>query len=117
MRALSLSASHTFPLPSTATPTGLSNCPFSEPLLPQVVRNVPHLDGTQTPSVPGFCRLQSFTKPRQAFRCAACIFRQAVFSAFAPVQALFVSTSARQFLMSCLQSLGQWLGFAAIPIP
>src|SRR5439155_3352 len=111
MRALSESVTNTFPLPSTATPTGNLNCAFPEPLVPQVVRNVPQdeVDGTQTPLVPGFRCLQSFTKPRQAFRCTACIFRQAFFSAFVPVQALFVSTSARQLLMSCLQSLGQWL--------
>ena len=73
------------------------------------------LDGKQVPLMLGFCCLQSFTKLRQVFRCAAFIFRQAFFSAFVPVQSLFFGTSARQFLMSCLQSLRQWLGFAVTP--
>src|SRR5438552_17549500 len=65
----------------------------------------------------GFCCLQSLTKPWQVFRCAAFIPRQAFFSAFVPVQSLFFGTSARQLLISCLQSLGQWLGFVAYTVP
>src|ERR1044071_2539242 len=73
------------------------------------------LDGAQTPLVVGFCRLQSFTKPWQPFRCAACVFRQAFFSGFVPTQDVFVGTNLRQSLMSCLQSLRQWLALAASP--
>src|SRR5437870_2630461 len=102
LRALSWLASKTFPLPSPL------------PELPHVVRNLPQ-PGKQAPLMLGFSCLQSFAKLRQVFRCAACIFRQAFFSAFVPVQSLFGGTSARQLLLSCLQSLRQWLGFAATP--
>src|SRR5438067_2193014 len=43
VRLLLASATRTFPLPSTATPWGLSNCPFPVPALPHVVTNVPLL--------------------------------------------------------------------------
>ena len=45
MRWFVSSATKTLPLASTATPTGLLNCPLPEPGPPQVVRKVPH-DGT-----------------------------------------------------------------------
>src|SRR6266404_1015177 len=116
-------------------PAGKLNCPFPLPMLPHPVRNMPQpevpgivvevvvavlkvvvvLDSKQVPLMLGFCCLQSFTKPRQAFRCAAFSFRQAFFSDFVPVHDLLFGTRARQFLMSCLQSLRQWLGFAATP--
>ncbi len=73
------------------------------------------LAGEQVPLVLGVCCLQSFVRLRQVFRCAACVFPQAFFSAFVPVQSLFGGTSARQLLMFCLQSLRQWLAFAAAP--
>jgi len=73
------------------------------------------LDGRQMPLVPGSCCLHSFTKLWQVARSAACIFRQALFSALVPAQSSFFGTSARQSLISCLQSLRQWLGFAATP--
>ena len=41
MRSLPLSATKTFPLPSTATKTGVLNCPSPLPLLPHLVRKVP----------------------------------------------------------------------------
>src|SRR5438132_7367743 len=63
----------------------------------------------------GLCCWQSFVRLWQVFRCAACVFRQPLFSAFVPVQSLFGGTRARQLLMSCLQSLRQWLAFAAAP--
>src|SRR5207245_639009 len=112
MRLLPVSTTKTFPLPSTATPKGPSNCPSPLPELPHVVRNLPQ-PGKQAPLMLGFSCLQSFAKLRQVFRCAACIFRQAFFSAFVPVQSLFGGTSARQLLLSCLQSLRQWLCLAA----
>ena len=74
------------------------------------------LASKQVPLVLGFCCLQSFVRLRQVFRCAACVFPQPFFSAFVPVQSLFGGTSARQLLMSCLQSLRQWLAFAAAPL-
>src|SRR5438094_2035054 len=43
MRLLPASATNTFRLPSTATPRGAANCPFPEPNVPQMVRNVPPL--------------------------------------------------------------------------
>ena len=73
------------------------------------------LDGRQMPLVPAFCCLHTFTKLWQVARSAACILRQALFSALVPVQSPFFGTSARQFAISCLQSLRQWLGFAATP--
>jgi len=73
------------------------------------------LASKQVPLMLGFCWLQSFVRLRQVFRCAACVCRQPFFSAFVPVQSLFGGTSARQLLMSCLQSLRQWLSFAATP--
>src|SRR5438552_2329647 len=85
----------------------------ARPCPPGSVVVVVVLGGKQWPLILGFCCLQSFTKLRQVFRCAAFIFRQTFFSAFVPVQSLFFGTSARQFLMSCLQSSRQWLGFAA----
>jgi hypothetical protein len=42
-RALKLSATKTFPLPSTPTPPGELNCPSPLPLLPHAVRSVPEL--------------------------------------------------------------------------
>src|SRR5689334_499065 len=71
------------------------------------------LDARQIPGVPGLSCLQVFTNDRHAFRCAAFICRQVLFSAFVPVQVLFLGTSARQLLTSCRQSLRQWPGFAA----
>src|SRR5438094_7036849 len=41
MRSFCRSATKTFPLPSTAGPTGLLNCPSPLPKLPHLVRNVP----------------------------------------------------------------------------
>src|SRR5207249_11649997 len=41
MRLLPESATKTFPLPSTATPVGLANCPSPLPGLPHFVRKVP----------------------------------------------------------------------------
>src|SRR6266404_4719064 len=87
----------------------------ARPCPPGSVVVVVVLDGKQVPLMLGFCCLQSFTKPRQVFRCAAFSFRQAFFSDFVPVHDLLFGTRARQFLMSCLQSLRQWLGFAATP--
>src|SRR5947207_960110 len=43
MRLLPNSATKTFPLPSTATPTGLLSCPFMLPALPHLVRNAPQV--------------------------------------------------------------------------
>src|SRR5437016_14677480 len=43
MRGLVKSATKTFPLPSTATPVGLANCPSPLPWLPHLVRNMPLL--------------------------------------------------------------------------
>jgi len=60
-----------------------------------------------TPLTSGLSCLHNFTNPRQAFRRAAFIFRQAFFSAFVPVQSLFFGTSSRQSAMSRLQSLRQ----------
>src|SRR5438094_569436 len=40
-RLLSQSATKTFPLPSTATPTGTLNCPSPLPVLPHLLRKVP----------------------------------------------------------------------------
>src|SRR2546425_10938990 len=73
------------------------------------------LASKQVPLMLGFCCLQSFVRLRQVFRCAACVCRQPCFSAFVPVQSWFGGRSARQLLMSCLQSLRQWLAFAAAP--
>src|SRR5438128_2069273 len=41
MRSLPQSATKTFPLPSTATPVGLANCPSPLPWLPHFVRKGP----------------------------------------------------------------------------
>ena len=41
MRLLLLSATKTFPLPSTATPRGSLNCPSPLPRLPHLARKVP----------------------------------------------------------------------------
>src|SRR6266850_1753738 len=41
MRLLPASATKTFPLPSTATPSGTLNCPSPLPALPHLVRKVP----------------------------------------------------------------------------
>ena len=41
MRLLPVSATKTFPLPSTATPVGPLNCPSPVPELPHMVRKVP----------------------------------------------------------------------------
>ncbi len=65
------------------------------------------LGSKQTPQVSGLSCLHNFTNRRQALRCAAFILRQALFSAFAPVQFLSFGTSARQFAISRLQSLRQ----------
>jgi len=73
------------------------------------------LDGRQMPLVPGSCCLHTFTTLWQVARSAACILRQALFSTLVPVQSSFFGTSARQFAISSLQSLRQWLGFAATP--
>src|SRR5439155_15331922 len=73
------------------------------------------LASTQVPLMLGFCCSQSFVRLRQCLRCAACVFRQPFSSAFVPVHSLFGGTSARQLLMSCWQSLRQWLAFAATP--
>src|SRR5439155_17278613 len=67
----------------------------------------------QVPFMLEFCCSQSFVRLRQCLRCAACVFRQHFFSAFVPVHSLFGGTSARQLLMSCWQSLRQWLACAA----
>ena len=74
------------------------------------------LASKQVPLMLGFCCWQSFVRLWQVLRCAACVFRQPLFSAFVRVQSLFGGTRARQILMSCLQSLRQWLAFAAAPL-
>src|SRR6266849_1172198 len=51
MRLLPLSQTKTFPLASTATPRGKLNCPFPEPSVPQVIRNVPPLSNSLTRTV------------------------------------------------------------------
>jgi hypothetical protein len=86
-----------------------------QPDAPGIVVEVVGLDAMQTPLVLGFSALQRFTSWRHALRASACVFRQARFAGFVPVQSRLLGMRARQPAILGLQSFRQWLGLAATP--